>query len=155
MNPLDLERTACTVENFLNALRLPDGATRTQIESALVQWLAADPRAKQRYVIYQHGKIDCFTRQPNGLPLPPVVRSFAVPADVQETRVLWCDSRKLSVLNPIEWTKKGLPLFLGTAGLLLTLPGIPPSFADMPPQRKEGGGEVSYSNNNNNNNNNG
>ena len=40
----DLERTAFTVECFLNALSLDDGPARTAVEEQLVCWLVrADP----------------------------------------------------------------------------------------------------------------
>ena len=40
MNTNDLQRTAYTVECFLNALRLEDGPERTPLEETLVRWLA-------------------------------------------------------------------------------------------------------------------
>ncbi len=38
MNAPELQRTAYTVECFLNALRLDDGPARTAIEEWLVRW---------------------------------------------------------------------------------------------------------------------
>ena len=59
MSTNDLQRTAYTVECFLNALRLEDGPTRTQVEEPLVRWLADSARGKQDHLIYQEGRITC------------------------------------------------------------------------------------------------
>lgn len=155
MTPLELERTAATVERFLNALRLADGRERTQIESALVAWLLADTGRQGHYVIYQSGRIDCFSGQTGGN-APRALQTFALP-NVNEPGTLWCNSRKLSLIDGASWSASGNMQMLGTAGLLLTLPGLAGSaLANEPPPRKQGdggGGSGSYNNNNNNNNN--
>ena len=53
MSTNDLQRTAYTVECFLNALRLEDSPARTQIEEPLVRWLADGARGKHDHLIYQ------------------------------------------------------------------------------------------------------
>ena len=59
MNTIDLQRTAYTVECFLNALRLEDGPERTQLEESLVRWLADGARSPRDHLIYQQNRISC------------------------------------------------------------------------------------------------
>ena len=137
MSTPDLERTAYTVECFLNALRLEDGQARTAIEEWLVRWLAGPVRRKGDCVIYRKSSIDCYSSG-------KVAKSFAVP-DVTQTRTIWCDGSKLSVIDGEEFVSKGTLVMLGAAGLMLTLPGV--STAQVKKARDSGGN----SNNNNNN----
>ena len=61
MNAPELQRTAYTVECFLNALRLDDGPARTAIEEWLVRWLAGAAHKKGDCVIYRKSSIDCYS----------------------------------------------------------------------------------------------
>lgn len=140
MQAIELERTAYTVECFLNALRLNDGPARTQIEECLVRWLAGEQRKKGDHAIYSRSAIHCY-RQGR------VVQSFALP-EVQQIRSIWCDGRKLSAIDGDAYAQNGRLVMLGTAGLVLTLPG---AAAAAPKQQQRS----SNNNNNNNNNNNG
>ena len=62
MTPQDLQRTAYTVECFLNALRLEDGPDRTALEETLVRWLIDAARLKDDHLIYQQGAVSCYSR---------------------------------------------------------------------------------------------
>ena len=137
MRAPDLQRIAYTVECFLNALRLEDGAERTSIEEWLVRWLANPARRKADCVIYSKSRIDCYCGR-------KVEKSFAVPAATQP-RTIWCDGNKLSVIDGEEFISKGALVMLGASGLMLTMPGV--VAADARKKRDSGGN----SNNNNNN----
>ena len=137
MNTNDLQRTAYTVECFLNALRLEDGPARTQVEEPLVRWLAHSARGKQDHLIYQEGRIDCHAGG-------KVVQSYDVP-QARQIQTLWCNSAKLSAIDSAAYSRNAQLVMLGTAGLFLTLPG------QLPAKERD----KSRSNNNNNNNNNG
>ena len=91
MNTNDLQRTAYTVECFLNALRLEDGPARTQVEEPLVRWLADSARGKQDHLIYQEGRITCHAGG-------KVVQSYDVP-QARQIQTLWCNSAKLSAID--------------------------------------------------------
>lgn len=147
MKPQDLARAAHTVECFLNALRLEDDAARAALEEALVRWLADDRRRKEDHLIYHEGKIHCCCGD-------QAVRQMDVPAARQE-KTLWCNRKEISILDRHAWRQGGKLVMLGTAGLVLGLPGA--LAAGAAPQRGELGesGELGFSNNNNNNNNNG
>ena len=145
MNTRNLERTAYTVECFLNSLRFPDGPPRTVIEEWLVRWLADAGRKKDDCVVYRKSLIDCMSGQ-------RAVKSFPVP-QIQQPRTIWCDGSRLSMIDGEAFFSAGKLVMLGTAGLVLTLPG---AAAETGARRKQsdGGGGNSNNNNNNNNNNN-
>lgn len=138
MSTNDLQRTAYTVECFLNALRLEDGPERTQLEETLVRWLADGARGKQDHLIYQEGRISC---QAGG----KTVQSFDLP-QARQIQTLWCNGAKLSAIDGEAYSRGAQLVMLGTAGLFLTLPG---QVAAKDKRRS------SNNNNNNNNNNNG
>ena len=77
-----------------------------------------------------------------------MVNSFAVP-EVTQTRTLWCDGSKLSVIDGEEFMGSGKLVMLGVAGLVLTMPGV--AAAEAATRKKD---DQRNSNNNNNNNNN-
>ena len=139
MNTNDLQRTAYTVECFLNALRLEDGPARTQIEEPLVRWLADGARGKHDHLIYQQGRITCHAGG-------KVVQGFDVP-QARQIQTLWCNGAKLSAIDGAAYSRDAQLVMLGTAGLFLTLPG------QLPAKERDKG--RSNNNNNNNNNNNG
>lgn len=141
MGPDKLQRTAYAVECFLNALRVPDGRARTAVEEKLVRWLA-DHGGKDGFIVYNLGNVQCCR---GGRPVGSVPL-----ADVKEGRTLWCDGRKLSLIDSGAWEKGGKLVMLGTAGLILTMPGTGAAAAQ--PKKQE---RSSNNNNNNNNNNNG
>ena len=147
MSTTNLERTAYTVECFLNSLRLNDGPARTAIEEWLTRWLADGTRKSGDCAIYGKSTIDCYSDN-------KVVKSFAVP-EVTQPRTIWCDGSKLSVIDGEEFLGTGKLVMLGVAGLVLTMPGV--AAADAAARRKQndgdGGGGNSNNNNNNNNNN--
>jgi len=138
MPPQELERTAHTVECFLNALRLDDGRARTEIEEWLVKWLSNEAN-RDAYAIFHHGEIRCHQQR-------RIVHNFPLP-DVTQLRTIWCDRKKLSIIDGEAYANGGKLIMLGTAGLTLTLPGT----AAGQPNKKE----RNSNNNNNNNNNNG
>ena len=139
MKPDELARTAYTVECFLNALRLDDGPQRTQLEAGLVQWLGED-KNRDGYLVFHQGNL-CQHRG------RVVMHRQALP-QAKQPRTLWCDRKKLSIIDSQAYLSGGKLLMLGTAGLILTLPGS----SQAMPQKKE---RSSNNNNNNNNNNNG
>ena len=116
MTPQDLQRTAYTVECFLNALRLEDGNDRTAIEEALVRWLMNDARHKDDHLLYQDRTIGCYSQQ-------RATQSFAVP-QAQQTQTLWCNIHKLSIIDRSAFADNGKLIMLGTGGLALTMPGL-------------------------------
>ncbi|MDQ1260717.1 MAG: hypothetical protein QG643_2543, partial [Pseudomonadota bacterium] len=138
MNTIDLQRTAYTVECFLNALRLEDGPARTQVEEPLVRWLADSARGKKDHLIYQEGRITCHAEG-------KVVQSYDVP-QARQIQTLWCNSAKLSAIDGAAYSRNAQLVMLGTAGLFLTLPGQAAA--------KDAKDKGRNSNNNNNNNNN-
>ncbi len=147
VNMPDLERTAYTVECFLNALRMNDGPARTAIEEWLVRWLTGTSHRKGDCVVYGKSMIDCYSGG-------NVVKSFSVP-EVTQPRTIWCDGSKISVIDGEEFLSTGKLVMLGMAGLVLTLPGM--AAAETAARRKEndsGGNSNNNDNNNNNNNNN-
>ncbi len=143
MKSQELERTAYTVECFLNALRLDDGPVRTAIEEWLVRWLAGDTRKKGDHAIYSQGNIFCHSNA-------RVVKSFSLP-EARQTRAVWCDAAKLSAIDANAYARNGQLVMLGTAGLVLALPGT----AAGTPRPSQSEQRSSNNNNNNNNNNNG
>jgi len=139
VSPQEIQRAAHTVECFLNALRLEDGPDRTRVEESLVKWLTSD-QASKPHAIYTRSNIHCYDGD-------QLARSFSLPA-VSEPLTIWCDRKKLSVIDNRAYVSSGKVVMLGTAGLMLALPGSP---EEEDPNRP---GEAKQSNNNNNNNNN-
>ncbi|MBI2749545.1 MAG: hypothetical protein HYX43_09470 [Burkholderiales bacterium] len=139
MKAQDLQRTAYTVECFLNALRLEDGNDRTEVEEALVRWLLDDTREKDDHLIYRDQTVSCYSRG-------HVIQNFAVPL-ARQKQTIWCNAAKLSTIDGAAFNDNGKLIMLGTAGLLLGMPGAVPAQTAKERQRS--------SNNNNNNNNNG
>ncbi len=127
-----LMQTAFTVERFLDAARIDDGRQRTQMEEWLTQWLAA---TRGGYAVYHRGNVYCYEQG------GAVARSFSMAAQRQQP--IWCDGKKLSLLDEQAYLERGALVMLGTAGLL-----------GSGASRAEYGVEVSSNNNNNNNNNN-
>lgn len=138
-------RTAYTVECFLNSLRLKDGPERTQLEENLVYWLADSTRQKSDCLIYQNGIVGCYSNN-------RMLKSFEVP-DAQQSQTIWCNPAKLSAIDAQSYARNGALVMLGTAGLLLTLPGS--AAAQQAMGGSNLGAGMSSNNNNNNNNNNG
>jgi hypothetical protein len=144
--PPDLERTAYSIECFLNALRINDGPERTSTEEWLVRWLTGSSHKQGDCVLYRKSRIECLSGG-------KVVKSFAVP-EVKQSRTIWCDGNKLSVIDGEEFTGTGKLVMLGTAGLLLAMPGMVAA-STTGGKKDKNTGENSNNNNNNNNNNNG
>lgn len=139
MKSADLVRTAYTVECFLNALRVADGRERTSTEASLVNWLG-DEKNREGYVVYHEGNL--FHHRGR------VITHQAALPQATLKRTLWCNGKKLSIIDGIAYTDNGRLLMLGTAGLILSMPGSG-NAASKKEQRS------SNNNNNNNNNNNG
>ena len=142
----DLERTAFTVECFLNALSLDDGPARTAVEEQLVRWLVRADGRKDDCLIYRKSGVECFSGG-------KMVQRFELP-EVKQARTLWCDGNTLSAIDGAEQAASGKLVMLGTAGLALTLAGMAAASTGER-KKKDGGGGNSNNNNNNNNNNNG
>ena len=142
-----LERTAYTVECFLNALRLEDGSRRVSLEEELVRWFMERLRHKDDFILFQPSppSITCYSEE-------KPVYAHPIPEAVQK-RTLWSNGRQISIINGHAFSETGKLVMLGTAGLLLTMPGMPAAAAG---QNSYGASfEQRSSNNNNNNNNNG
>jgi len=115
MNPGETEKIAYTVECFLNATRMPDGPERVKHEAWLVNWFLVQSGRKV-YAIFRKGQVSC--HEPGG----GVANSFRL-VGAKEVRLLWCDGRKISALDEAAYSRNGSLVRLGSAGLLLTLPG--------------------------------
>ncbi len=140
MQPQELQRTAYTVECFLNALRLDDSSERTELEETLVRWLIDPARLKDDHLIYQEGAVACYSRG-------HVTAYYEVP-HARQQRTLWCNAAKLSAIDGPAFSQNAQLVMLGTGGLVLGMPGVTSAKST-----KEV--EISSNNNNNNNNNNG
>ena len=114
--PPNLQRTAQTVERFLNALRLADDSARTELEETLVRWLVDGARLQEDHLVYQQFAISCYSRG-------HMIEHYEVPwAD--QTRTLWCNARKLSAIDGPAFTLNAQLIMQGTGGLVLTLPVV-------------------------------
>ena len=60
MSAPDLARAACTVECFLNAMRMEDGPERTALEEKLVRWLTRNGHQKGDCLTLSAGKRSYF-----------------------------------------------------------------------------------------------
>ena len=128
MGPQELERIAYTVECFLNALRVHDGSERTEIEEKLVNWFARDA-GKERYAVYNLGSIYCYAKGNK------VEQSFSL-TGVKEGTTVWCDGRKVSLIDTAVYEKAGRVVLLGAAGLLMTMPGTGAAAAQTRTQKE-------------------
>ena len=146
MTPKELERIAYTVECFFNATRTEDSAERAAHEERLVRWFHAHAASKPS-AIYQDGNVFCYMNGRMG-------KSFALGGDARG-KTIWCDGRKISLIDGKAFSNGGALVMLGTTGLILTMPG---AVGAHPGDRQhEAGFELSFdgsdsSNNNNNNN---
>ena len=138
MTPQDLQRAAYTVECLLNALRLEDSPQRTEIEESLVRWLTDKARLKEDHLIYQQGSIACYSQG-------RVVKTVALP-QAKQVQTIWCNAAKLSTIDGAAFSRNGQLVMLGTAGLLLAMPGMVAA-----KETKDAKSEKRSSNNNNNN----
>ncbi len=114
MSKPDLERTAYTIECFLNALRIKDGPERTKVEVGIVRWLASSVRGKEDSAVYSASVIDCFSRGRN-------LKSYTVP-EVTLEKVIWCDGTHISEIDREVYLSNGKIIKLGMADLDLTMP---------------------------------
>ncbi|MES2952535.1 MAG: hypothetical protein V4858_28740 [Pseudomonadota bacterium] len=140
MQPQDLQRTAYTVECFLNALQLDDTPERTELEETLVRWLVDGARLKEDHLIYQQGAVSCYSRG-------HVTEYFEVPLARQE-KILWCNGAKLSAIDGPAFSQNAQLVMLGLGGLVLGMPGVSAAATAKDKQRSS---SSSSSNNNNNN----
>ncbi|MES2583139.1 MAG: hypothetical protein V4627_10515 [Pseudomonadota bacterium] len=115
MHPSDLQRTAHTVECFLNALRLPDGPLRTDLEETLVRWLVDPARLREDHLIYEPCAVSCYSRG-------HITAYYEVPLARQD-KTLWCSAKKLSVIDGQAFNQNAQLRMRGTGGLVLTMPG--------------------------------
>ena len=114
MSKPDIERTAYTIECFLNALRMSDGPERTRIEVGIVRWLASTVRGKEDCVVFSKSVIDCFNRGKN-------LKSYDVP-EVVLVKAIWCDGTSISEIDREEYLSSGKLIKLGVGDLDLTMP---------------------------------
>ena len=117
MSKPDIERTAYTIECFLNALRMNDCPERTRIEVGIVRWLASTVRGKDDCAVYSKSIIDCFNRGKN-------LKSYDVP-EVKLEKAIWCDGTRISEIDREEYLSTGKLVKLGMDGLDLTMPDQP------------------------------
>ena len=143
MTPQNLQRTAYTVECFLNALRLEDDNDRTEVEEALVRWLLDDTRHKDDHLIYQDQTIACYNRN-------HVTQRFAVPR-ARQKQTIWCNADKLSTIDGSAFRDQGKLVMLGTGGLLLGMPGLVGAQQDAKDKKRNNNNNTNNNNNNNNN----
>lgn len=118
MHPNDLQRTAHTVECFLNALRLDDCPARTELEETLVRWLVDATRLDDDHLIYETCAISCYSRG-------HVTAYYEVPL-AHLNKTLWCSAKKLSEIDSLAFSQRARLVMRGTAGLVLSLPDAPP-----------------------------
>ncbi|WP_028451660.1 hypothetical protein [Chitinilyticum aquatile] len=128
-----LEKTAFTLEQFLNACGLPDGPARTAIEARLVDYLQQG-QPKKDYVVYHAQQLSCYHAG--------VQKKYFPVSEATRTLVIWTDGRQISRLDGAAFANNGQLVMLGAAGL-----GISSAAAARQKEKN--------SNNNNNNNNNG
>lgn len=114
MSKPDIERTAYTIECFLNALRMSDGPERTRIEVGIVRWLASTVRGKEDCVVFSKSVIDCFNRGKN-------LKSYDVP-EVTLEKAVWCDGTHISEIDREQYLGSGKLIKLGTGDLDLSMP---------------------------------
>ncbi|MEI7611370.1 MAG: hypothetical protein WCK63_00605 [Betaproteobacteria bacterium] len=114
MSRPDLERTAYTVECFLNALRLNDGHERTKLEAILTRWLAAPGHREDEFVIYSDGRVECRSRGKE-------YNTFKVP-EARQDKTIWCDGSHISIVDGEEFWSTGKLRMLGKEGLDISLP---------------------------------
>ena len=145
MTPKELERIAYTVECFFNATRTEDGPERTAHEEWLVKWLHANAASKP-YAIYQDGQVFCYS---NG----KVGKGFALGGHAQG-KTIWCDGRKISLIDGKAFRDGGKLVLLGTTGLILTMPGLVGAHPKDAQGKTEFSASFDGSNSNNNNNHN-
>jgi hypothetical protein len=113
----DLERTAYTIECFLNALRMNDGLARTKVEVGIVRWLASSVRAKDDSAVYSKSVIDCFSRGRN-------LKSYEIP-EITLDKAVWTDGSQISEIDHDEYLSTGKIVKLGMEGLDLSMPAGP------------------------------
>lgn len=117
MRPQDLQRTAHTVECFLNALRLEDGPARTELEETLVLWLVDAARLEDDHLVYEACGISCYSRG-------HVTAYYEVPLACLE-KTLWCSAKKLSEIDSLAFSQHAQLIMRGTGDLVLSLPETP------------------------------
>ena len=144
MTPKELERIAYTVECFFNATRTEDSRERTLHEERLVRWFHANAASKPS-AIYQEGQVFCYLGGRMG-------KSFALGGDARG-KTIWCDGRKISLIDGNAFRNGGAIVMLGTTGLILTMPGAVE--AHPRDRQSEAGMELSFDGSDSNNNNNG
>jgi len=125
----DLERTAYTVECFLNALRLDDGPERTKVEAILTRWLAAPGHREDEFVIFSDGRIECRSRGKE-------YNTFKVP-EARQDKTIWCDGTQIAIVDGAEFWSSGKLVMQGMDGLDLSLPLAPA--ADTTGAAEDGG----------------
>ena len=150
MTPKELERIAYTVECFFNATRTEDGPERTAHEERLVRWFHAHAASKP-YAIYQDGNVFCYLNGRMG-------KSFALGGHAPG-KTIWCDGRKISLIDGKAFGNGGALVMLGTTGLILTMPGTVGAHPYDPHNKSGlefsfGGSDNNNTNNHNTNNNN-
>lgn len=121
MAQLDIERTAFTIECFLNTLRLADGKDRTGLEAILSRWLSSRGHRKGDFVLYDEQKVKCNSggREFNSFEVLQAVQSNAV----------WTDGVDISIVDGEAFRAgKGI-VKLGSAGLDFSMPEAVPADA--------------------------
>lgn len=155
MSAPDLARAACTVECFLNAMRMEDGPERTAIEEKLVRWLTRSGHQEGDCLVWNNTNIDCYSQN-------KVVDSFAVPMAAKPEKPLWSNGSQLSMIDGAKFMGGGTLAMLGVGGLLLSMSGdaaaeaaLRGAISNSSSSNSSSGSGNSNNNNNNNNNNNG
>lgn len=137
VTPQHVRRVTFTVEQFLDAIPVADSPERTQVENAVVHWLAAQEPG-HAYVVYNHAGLYLHK---DGL----LHGSYRLQgADLSA----WTDGQKIQTIDAAAYRNGGVIVKQGTAGLSLSQPGG--LFGRLLGRRRR-----RRSNNNNNNNNNG
>lgn len=143
------QQATFTVETFLDQARIDDTPERRALEQRLIEGLSSSP-ARFDAVVFDQGRVIAYLKG-------AAVLSTAFEG-THPTRTLWCNDRRLSLMDGQAF-RSGAPwVFLGVAGLATvaaaqSLPGQEEEEARRNASSSSGG--TSSNNNNNNNNNNG
>lgn len=146
-------RTAFTLETFLDQAGIADTPKRRQLEERLVQGLASRP-ALYDALVYDQGRVIAY--------LDGRVELSESFDGAHPTLTLWCNDRRLSLMEPTAYRTGAAWVFLGVGGLATMATAQTLLETDEEEARRDatagGGGsfsgDMSTNNNNTNNNNN-
>jgi hypothetical protein len=139
-----LEKIAANVERFMNLVGIPDDKKRVRIEEELVGRMAGSGDKKPS-LVYAQDHLYLYSDK-------TLVKDYPG-LGAGSTRVLHCDSKKISILDRNAFLNNKTILITGTVAAT-ALTGAALSEAEQRKRQADSGGPSSSNNNNNNNNNN-